>query len=105
MMSRGYESEQKQLKVTVEELSKFIESKEQQTSDINRFVEIVSRYERLEDITPEQIHELIERIEVHTPDKSSGHRQQKVAIYFRFKVASASVVLDKRDYNKKKKAA
>ena len=105
MMSTSYEAEQGQLKATVAELSKFIETKEQQTSNINRFVEIVSRYEQLSDITPEQMHELIERIEVHAPDKSSGHRQQKVEIYFRFRVASASVVLDRRDYNKKKKAA
>lgn len=104
MMSNSYENEQKQLKATVAELSKFIETKEQQTSDINRFVEIVSRYEHLTDITPEQMHELIERIEVHASDKSSGHKQQKVDIYFRFRVASASVVLDRRDYDKRKKA-
>ncbi len=103
MMSASYEAEQKQLKTTVEELTKFIETKEQQTSDISRFIEIVSRYEQLTDITPEQMHELIERIEVHAHDKSSGHRQQKVDIYFRFRVASASVVLDGRDYRKKKR--
>ncbi len=50
------------------------------------------------------MHELIERIEVHASDKSSGHRQQKVDIYFRFRVAIASVVLDRRDYDKRKKA-
>ena len=103
VLSQNYENEQKQLKATVAELSKFIEAKEQQNSDINRFVEIVSRYEKLTDITPEQMHELIERIEVHAPDKSSGHRRQKIDIYFRFNVASASVTLDSR--NNKKKAA
>ena len=105
VLSKSYESEQKQLKVTVSELSKFVEEKEQQNSDINRFVEIVNRYEHLTNITPEQMHELIERIEVHAPDKSSGHRQQKIDIYFRFKVVCASVTLDGRANNKKKKAA
>jgi len=51
------------------------------------------------------MHELIERIEVHAPDKSSGHRQQKIDIYFKFRIASASVVVDSLDYDKKRKAA
>ncbi|WP_363239555.1 DUF4368 domain-containing protein [Ruminococcus sp.] len=105
MMSKSYESEQKQLKTSVAELQKFVETKEQQSNDISSFMKIVSKYEHLTDITPEQMHELIERIEVHAPDKSSGHRQQKVDIYFRFRVACSSAVLDRRDYRKKKKAA
>ena len=105
MMSKSYESEQKQLKTSVVELQKFVETKEQQNDDISSFMKIVSKYEHLTDITPEQMHELIERIEVHAPDKSSGHRQQKVDIYFRFRVACSSAVLDRRDYRKKKKAA
>jgi DNA invertase Pin-like site-specific DNA recombinase len=105
MMSRSYESEQKELKVSVMELQKFIESKERQDSDINSFMDIVSRYEHLTDITPEQMHELLERIEIHAPDKSSGHRKQTVDIYFRFRVACASAVLDRRNYDKRKKAA
>lgn len=104
-MSENFESEQKQLKAKVAELKAFLETKEQQNSDTNRFMEIVCKYEQLTDITPQQMHELIERIVVHAPDKSSGHRQQKVDIYFRFRVAKASAVLDRRDYQKKKKAA
>ena len=84
MMSKSYESEQKELKASVAELQKLVDSKEQENSDINRFMEIVSRYEHLTDITPEQIHELVERIEVHAPDKSSGHRTQQIDIYFNF---------------------
>lgn len=105
VMSKSYESEQKQLKASVTELQKFVETKEQQSDDISSFMKIVSKYEHLTDITPEQMHGLIERIEVHAPDKSSGHRQQKVDIYFRFRVACSSAVLDRRDYQKKKKAA
>ncbi|MBO6141394.1 MAG: DUF4368 domain-containing protein, partial [Ruminococcus sp.] len=105
VMSKSYESEQKQLKTSVAELQKFVETKEQQNDDISSFMKIVSKYEHLTDITPEQMHELIERIEVHAPDKSSGHRQQKVDIYFRFRVACSSAVLDRRDHQKKKKAA
>ena len=105
VMSKSYESEQKQLKTSVAELQKFVETKEQQNDDISSFMKIVSKYEHLTDITPAQMHELIERIEIHAPDKSSGHRQQKADIYFRFRIACSSAVLDRRDYRKKKKAA
>ena len=56
-------------------------------------------------LTPEIMHELVEKIVVHAPDKSSGHREQRVEIYFRFNVASAIATLDQRKYDKKRKAA
>ena len=103
-MSKGYENEQKQLKAAITELSTFIDEKTQKSADITRFIEIVRKYTEVSELTPEIMHELVERIEVHAPDKSSGHRMQKVDIYFRFRVASSSAVLDRRDYDKKRKA-
>ncbi len=105
MMSESYEHEQNQLTETIAELSKFIEAKEQKNSDIDHFVEIISRYEKLNDITPEQMHELVDHIEVHAPDKSSGHRQQRVDIFFRFGIVNSSLLLDRREYQKKKGTA
>ena len=63
------------------------------------------RYEHITELTPEIMHELIDNIEVHAPDKSSGHRQQKVDIYFRFKVATASAVISRKDVKNGKQAA
>ena len=53
--------------------------------------------------TPEIMHEFIEKIVVHAPDKSSGHSKQKIGIYFRFNVATATVIADSWEYDKKKK--
>ena len=105
LLSKDYEREQKQLDETVKELTTVIEEREQKTSDINQFIKIVQKYELVSEITPEIMHELIERIEIHAPDKSSGHRQQKIDIYFRFNIAQASVIADTMDYDKKRKAA
>ncbi|MCR5143394.1 MAG: recombinase family protein [Ruminococcus sp.] len=96
LMSANYETEQKQLKTQVAELQKFVDSKEQQDSNINNFIELVGRYERLTDITSEQMHELIDSIVVHAPDKSSGHRRQIVDIHFRFGVVCATVVVERQ---------
>ena len=105
LMSANYDNEQKQLKQTVRELTAYIEQTEQKTADISSFIHLVRKYIYVEELTPEIMHELIDKIVVHAPDKSSGHRQQKVEIHFRFNVATAAAVLDRRDYDKRGKAA
>ena len=67
-------------------------------------MEIVHKYEVITDLTPEVMNELIDRIEIHAPDKSSGHRKQTIDIYFRFNVANASAEICNMDYCKMKKA-
>ena len=64
----------------------------------------VQKYEHITELTPE-IHELIEKIVVHAPDKSSGHRTQEIEIHYRFNVAVATAVADSMKYDKKRKAA
>ena len=91
--------------LNVSALIEFIEMKEQKSADITQFIDIVKKYTEISVLTPEIMHELIERIEVHAPDKSSGHRQQKIDIYFKFRIASASVIADSLAYDKKRKAA
>ncbi len=46
------------------------------------------------ELIPEIMHELIEKIIVHASDKSSGYREQKVEIHFRFKAANSIAVTD-----------
>lgn len=50
------------------------------------------------------MHEFIEKIAVHVPDKSSGHRTQVIEIHWRFNVAVTTTVADSREYDKKRKA-
>ena len=56
-------------------------------------------------LPPEIMHELIEKIIIHAPDKSSGHRTQQIEIHYRFDVAVANAVADSMKYDKKRKAA
>ena len=104
-MSANYDGEQRQLKQTVSELKAFIEATEQKTSDVSNFIQLVRKYTFINELTPEIMHELVEKIVVHAPDKSSGHREQRVEIYFRFNVASATTTLSHGNQGKKRKAA
>ena len=49
------------------------------------------------------MHESIEKIVVHAPDKSSGHRTQQIDIHFRFNVAVATAVADSMVYEKRER--
>ena len=83
----------------------YIETAEQKSSDVNSFIKVVQKYEHITELTPEIMHELIEKIVVYAPDNSSGHRTQQIEIHFCFDVAVATATADCREYTKKKKAA
>lgn len=105
MMSKGYEDEQAELKAKVSELLAAIEEKEQKSSDTSQFLEIIRKYTEITELTPEIMHELVEKIVVYAPDKSSGHRVQQIDIFYRFNIAVSTAIADNRNYGKKGKAA
>lgn len=104
VMSENYENEQEQLRTKVAELTKFIEDKEQKCSDIRDFIELAKKIKHVEKLTPENLRETVECILVHKPDKSSGHRRQEIEIIFRFNVVKTRLVLDSREYDRRRKA-
>ncbi len=61
-------------------------------------MDIVRKYEYISELTPEIMHELIEKTRFMLPIN-------QVDIYFRFNLATALAVLDRRDDDEKKKAA
>ncbi len=105
MMSKNYEAEQKELRQIIPELAQFIEASEQKNADTAQFIGIVRKYSEIPKLTPEIMHEFIEKLVVYAPDKSSGHRTQQIDICFRFNVAVATAVADSMVYDKKRKAA
>mgnify|MGYP001454602121 FL=1 len=105
MMSKGYDDEQNKLKQAISELTAFIEAKEQKSADTTQFLDVIRKYTEITELTPEIMHEMIEKIVVYAPDKSSGHREQKIDIYYRFNVAVSTAIAKRKDYTKKKEVA
>ena len=100
MMSTGYDDEQTTLKASVADLTEYIDTAEKKSSDVTQFIQLVQKYEHIDTLTPEIMHELIEKIVVHAPDKSSGKRTQQIDIYYRFDVAVSSVTTETGKYGK-----
>lgn len=82
-LSAEYETEQKTVRQTILELQVLIESGRQEQYDLAQLLKNVRKYTDPETLTAELLNDLIDRIVIHAPDKSSGHRKQKLEIYYK----------------------
>ena len=83
-LSQGYEREQKALQSQVESLMRQIADQERQSLNVSGFLNQVRKYTEAQDLTPTLLHELVQRVEVHATDKSSGERRQDITVHYNF---------------------
>mgnify|MGYP005766670717 CR=1 FL=1 len=83
-MSADYEREQASLRESVEELRKTVETCERQSVNMDSFLKLVKKYTVPDKLFPELLNAFVEKIVVHAPDKSSGHRTQQIDIHYNF---------------------
>jgi DNA invertase Pin-like site-specific DNA recombinase len=81
-MMKNYEREQRELSTIIAEGEKVLQSTEQKTADTRLLIRTFREMTDITELTPTIVNKLIERIEVHNNDKSSGHCYVKVDIYF-----------------------
>lgn len=79
---KGYESEQHDLQNELASLQEDLQKEEKQTVNVKQFLSTVRKYTNITELTPEIVHEFIDRILVHAPDKSSGRRLQEIEIIY-----------------------
>ena len=79
-----YEAEQKELTEQVKTWRDTVETFEQNQSDFRSFAAIVRTYVGIRELTPTIVNEFVKKIIVHAPDKSSGHRSQKIELVWNF---------------------
>lgn len=80
--SVSLENEQKQLKETIPALETELETTTDKDAALQHFIEQARKVTRLTELTPEIVHEFIERIVVSKPDKVDGKRYQRVDIHY-----------------------
>ena len=83
-LSATYEAEQAELKKSVESLSVIVEAAEVQAVNVKSFLKIVKKYTEPAELTPAILREFVEKVVVHAPDKSSGHRVQRIDVHYTF---------------------
>ena len=63
---------------------KEVDTYEQDKSDFDSFAAVIRKYVGIRELTPTIVNEFVKKVIVHAPDKSSGHRRQKIEIVWNF---------------------
>ena len=79
---QNYECEQKRLQTEIEEWKAVLDDVGQKVTDLRLLLHTLREITEIKELTPTLVNTLIERIEVHNNDKSSGHCYVKVDVYF-----------------------
>lgn len=79
-LSVDYENEQAELTEKMQLLEQEITQQEEEADSIEQFILRAKKYPNLQELTPAVLHDLVNRVYVSVPDKSSGHRVQDVHI-------------------------
>ena len=83
-LSAEYEAEQRELTEFVKTEQAAVDTYEQDRTDFDSFAAVIRKYVGIRELTPTIINEFVKKIIVHAPDKSSGHRRQKIEIVWNF---------------------
>ena len=83
-LSSEYEAEQKELIELVSARQTAVTTYEQNRMNFDSFATIIRKYVGIRELTPTIVNEFVKKIIVHAPDKSSGHRRQKIEIVWNF---------------------
>ena len=83
-LSAEYEAEQKELTEFVKAEQAAVDTYEQDRTDFDSFATVIRKYVGIRELTHTIVNEFVKKIIVHAPDKSSGHRRQKIEIVWNF---------------------
>ena len=76
------ENEQRQLKLDISALEDSLNATADKADDLQKFIQRARQVTRLTELTPEIVHEFIEKIVVSKPEKIDGKRHQRVDIHY-----------------------
>ena len=83
-LSSEYEAEQKELTEFVKVGQAAVDTYEQDRTDFDSFAAVIRKYVGIRELTPAIVNEFVKKIIVHAPDKSTGHRRQRIEIVWNF---------------------
>lgn len=101
-LSTDYEAEQKELTEQVKAWRQAVETFEQDQADFASFAAIVRKYVGIRELSPTIVNEFVKKIIVHTPDKSSGHRGQKIELVWNF-IGKVNLPVDDQTVERQRK--
>ncbi|MCC8038979.1 MAG: DUF4368 domain-containing protein, partial [Bacteroidales bacterium] len=83
-LSAEYEQEQADLEEAIATEQKELDAYNEDNTRIDSFRSLVKKYTDFTELTPAMIHEFVDKILVHKPEKIDGERVQEVEIYLKY---------------------
>ena len=83
-LSQSYEEEQKQLQVSISDLTEKLTKQQEDSLNISKFMARISKYTKLPELTVEIVNELIDKIVIHKPTGTKRNRIIQIDIYYNF---------------------
>lgn len=84
LLSGEYEREQAELDAAIGKAQVELDAFNEDTAKAGQFLALAKKYTDFTELTTPMLHEFIEKILVHAPDRSSGERVQEVEIHLKF---------------------
>lgn len=83
-LSQSYEEEQHQLQTSISDLTEKLAKQQEDSLNISKFMERISKYTELPELTVEIVNELIDKIVIHKPTGTKRNRIIQIDVYYNF---------------------
>ena len=83
-LSEGYEAEQEEIRTEIAKLAEEIGRADTAVHNVEKLIAITRKYTRVEQLTPEILNALVDKIVVHEAVKKDGKRTQAIDIYYSY---------------------
>ena len=83
-LSDGYEAEQGQLKREIEALTAEVSQADMEVTNVAKLIAVTKKYTRIDELTPEILNAIVDKIVIHEREKKDGKRTQQIDIYYSY---------------------
>ena len=83
-LSEGYEAELADAKTEIATLMEEVKDTDTAVNNVEKLIAITRRYTRIDELTPEILNALVDKIVIHEAEKKDGKRTQSIDIYYSY---------------------
>ena len=83
-LSDGYEAELADAKAEMAKLTEEVRDTDTAVNNVEKLIAVTRRYTRIDELTPEILNALVDKIVVHEAEKKDGKRTQSIDIYYSY---------------------
>lgn len=83
-LSEDYEAELADAKAEIATLTEEVKDTDTAVNNVEKLIAVTRRYTRIDELTPEVLNALVDKIVIHEAEKKDGKRTQSIDIYYSY---------------------